>query len=613
MRDSMTPARLLCAVLAVASCAAWAQGQCTQPPGPSPDPTDLISDTRQLRRIALALEGTTPDSTELEALVALGTPEARRAFLDQAIDRRLAAPTFYDQMVRFGHEWISIGTYTKGAQGDAYQGDMSGHLFRCPGGTAHAAAYFLNDEPDAQAPYPNPPPLCNDRDRNGGAKTPATRQVEPWWAPGTMVTVLGVAATSTATTVPGMNGTMLDCGIAEGGYYDPAMHAGCGCGPNLVWCAPLQGLSAGSIYDLKDGQRRHPFEEPARLLGHIAWHDRDLSDLVLGNYSVGTNWLRHLYVRHGRQHGFTTADANTTWWKPDADTGPRDPRHATAGDPLAWREFVVEDLNPIFTSLTNKQRGGGVGRTYSYDPRTTTQPPEGLPAAGVLTMMGPNSTWPRERVRAARFLEVFACSSFAPPAAGSTFPPYVNDPATGGTCLHCHTTLDPAAIFFKRWDFDPGASYYVPWPMLGGIGRYRITPAWLSGQYPHGPESNDPGFRWKVAFVPNTIMTPVTPAQVTANPEAVLLDTMPQSYSLFGDSGDGTMGPLGFGKILVRSGAFDRCAVRKLYAKFIGRELHPADERPYLDALALQFVANGRKVRPFIKYLMSQREFRRGL
>ncbi len=138
--------------MALASCAAWAQGQCTPPPGPSPDPTDLISDTRVLRRIALALEGTTPDVAELEALVAATTPEARKALLDAAIERRLSAPAFYDQMVRFGHEWISIGTYTKGAQGDAYQGDMAGHLFRCPGGTTHAAAYFLNDEPDAQAP-----------------------------------------------------------------------------------------------------------------------------------------------------------------------------------------------------------------------------------------------------------------------------------------------------------------------------------------------------------------------------------------------------------------------------------------------------------------------------
>lgn len=601
--------RVLISLLALLGATARAQGTCPSPPrpGPRPPPTDVVSDTRLLRRIALTLEGTTPDVAELETLLAAPTAEARQTLLGQAIDRRLQAPAFYEQMVRFGSEWMATGPYTKGAQGDAYQGDMSGHLYRCPASTLHAGAYFRHDDAAARADN-----VCKNLDASGAARTQPTPQVEPWWAPGTTVTVVG-DATSTATTVPGMNGATLDCGVARGGYYDPSLPAGCGCGPNLVWCAPLVGLHAGSLHDLFSAQRRHPFEEPARLVAHLAWHDRDLSDLVVGNYSVGTNWLRHLYVRHGRQHGSTAADANTSWWKPASDPGPRDPLHPTPNDPQAWREFVVEGLNPYFLSLTNQQRGGGLSRTYRYDPRTSTQPPDGLPAAGVLTMLGPNSSWPRERVRAARFLEVFACSSFTPPAADATFPPYDKDPATGGTCLHCHRTLDPAAIFFKRWDFDPGASYYVPWPFLGGVGRYRISAAWLSGQYPHSPADNSPGFRWRTAFVPGTVMTPVTAGEVAANPEAVLLDTMPSTYSLLGDSGDGTMGPLGFGKVLVRSGAFDRCAVRKLYGRVVGRDLHPADEKRYLDALVAKFVEEGRRVRPFIRHLMTQPEFRRGL
>lgn len=600
--------RLVVLLALGAAAQAHAQEQCATVTRPPP-PTDFVSDTRVLRRIALVLEGTTPPVEELEALLAATTPSERKLLLDRAISERLNKPAFYTQMVRFGQEWMAIGSYTKGAQGDAYQGDMSGHLFRCPANTTHQGAYYINDDPDAQNNN-----VCKNLDRMGGAKTQPTSSVEPWWAPGTTVTVVG-QATSTARTVPGPNNTTRDCGIAQGGYYDPSVPDGCGCGPNLVWCAPLVGLHSGSLHDLFNAQRRHPFEEPARLVGHLAWQDRDLSDLLLGNYSVGTNWLRHLYVRHGRQHGLTTADANTTWWKPetDADASKRDPLHPRADDPQAWREFVVETLNPVFLSLTNGVRGGGLERSLQFDP---TKPPftaaPGLPSAGVLTMMGPNSSWPRERVRAARFLEVFACSAFSPPAAGSKFPPYVDDPATGGTCMHCHKTLDPAAIFFKRWDFDPGASYYVPWPFLGGVGRYRVSAAWLSGRYPHSAADGSPGFRWRNAFVPGTVMTPVTKEQVMANPEAVLLDTMPAGYELFGTGSDGTMGPLGFGKLLVRSGAFDRCAVRKLYTLVVGRDLHPADERPYLDALVEQFVTGGRKVRPFIQHLMSQTEFRRG-
>jgi hypothetical protein len=57
----------------------------------------------------------------------------------------------------------------------------------------------------------------------------------------------------------------------------------------------------------------------------------------------------------------------------------------------------------------------------------------------------------------------------------------------------------------------------------------------------------------------------------------------------------------------------DRCAVRKIYARFVGRELDPAAEAGYVDALTREFVARDRKLKPFIKYLLTQSEFRRGL
>lgn len=573
---------LICALFA---CPALAQDQCTKPPVSTVPTNDTLSDTRVLRRVWLALTGTTPQADKYESLVALPADQ-RAAAIDAEVDALLASPQFYEQMVRFGHEWLAVPAYTKGAQGDAYQGDMSGHLFVCAGNTMHPGAYYSvgeNGSPGLQ---------CD-------AAAVETNTVEPWWAPGTMVTVLGKAG-SAVTTVNDTMGRAVDCGLANGGYYDPSIAAGCGCGPNLVWCSPLSGLGAGSNYDLFRSQRRHPFEEPARLFAHLAWNDRPLSDLIIGNYSVGTNWLRALYVRQGRQQGATDVTAN--WWKPSADASPRDPLHPSPDDPQAWREFTVETLNPYLLAR----------RDYAFDPRTTTQPPDGLPAAGVLTMMGPLSAFPRERVRAARFLEMFACSTFTPPPSGTMFPPYAGDPATGGTCLHCHKALDPAAIFFKRWDFGAG-SYYVPWPFMPGVGRWRITADWVSGRYPHSAADNSPGFRWKNAFVPGTVMTPTTQAEATANPEALLLDTMPQSYSLLGASSDGTMGPLGFGKLLINSGQFDRCAVRKLYARFVGRELDPAAEAAYVDALTREFVANERKLKPFLKYLLTQPEFRRGL
>ncbi|WP_342380445.1 DUF1549 domain-containing protein [Myxococcus stipitatus] len=579
-----------------------------EPSTPGEPPKDAMSDTRVLRRIVLGLTGSTPTFEQYEAMAAAATPEARTALLRSTLDEVLASPKFYERMLRFGHEWIAVGAYTTGASGDAYQGDMSGHLHRCADNTLHPGAYYSVNE---FGPNKDPGQQCADKDAAGNPAVPTVNTVEPWWAPGTAVQVLGLAGSDIKEIVDATTGKTLDCGVASGGYYDPSIQKGCGCGPNLMWCAPLAGLNSSGTGSL-NGQRRHPYEEPARLFAHLAWHDRPLSDLVVGNYSVGTNWLRALYIRFGRQMGSNVVDKNTTWWRPDADSAPRDPLHPTPNDPQAWREFVVEELEPFHLSLTaDKSRSGSMERTYRFDPRTTKEAPLGLPAAGVLTMMGSMSSFPRERVRAARFLEIFACQNFSPPPADVHFPPLEIDPATGGTCLHCHKTLDPAAIAFKRWDFTPFPSYYVPWPFIGGMGNQRVTAEWISGRYPH--TGTAPGLRWKNAFLPNTVLTPVTPEQLKENPEAVLLDTMPESYTLLGEHGDGTMGPLGFGKLLVRSGEFDRCVARKVYAMFIGRELNPATEKGFIDKLAKEFVAGERKLRPFIRHLFEQSELRRGL
>ncbi len=574
---------------------AFAQAPLCPPKPPPLTPNDALGSTRVLRRVQLALTGTTPTAASYEALLA-ADPAQREPLLQKAIDDALASPTFYQRMVDFGHDWIPVGAYTTGAIGDAYQGDIAGHLFVCGGGTAHPGALYQVGEYASDKAVN----VCDDKDAGGAAIPALVNTVEPWWAPGTTVTVVGKAGTNvTQVPDPAKPGQMLDCGIAEGGYYDPALPQGCGCGPNLVWCSKLVGLNAGSNND-PFGHRRQPYEEPARLFAHLIWNDRPLSDLVVGNYSVANNPLRQLYVRIGRMTGASQLDQNTTWWKAGSDASPRDPLHPTPNDPNAWREFQVDSLNPYLIA----------DRAYSFDPLTTTAAPKGVPAAGVLTMVGSYSSFARERVRSARFLETFACMSFAPPPSDQHFPDYSGDPATSGTCLHCHRTLDPAAIFFRRWDFNPAISYYVPWPFMPGVGRFRITAQQLSGQYPY---NSGPWARWKDAFKPNTVLTPITPADIAANPESVMLDTMPSTYTLLGQHGDGTMGPLGFGKILVASGEFDRCAVRRLYERFVGRPLDPAAEARYVDALATRFKDGDRKVKPFVRYLLSLPEFRRGL
>lgn len=570
-------------------------------PTTTPPPvTDVLSPTRILRRITLTLSGRVPTIEEYEALQNAADPEP---VLQKAIDDGLASPDFYNQMVDFGHRWITNGEFTTGAQGDGYSGNMSTHLGTCGAMTKHPGAFYIVQE------SPVADNFCDDLDVNGNAAPAPMETVEPWWAPGTQVTVVGPAVNKDLTMT--LNGKEVNCASSTTLYYNvgPANELGCGCGPNLVWCYPGTGLGSGSSRN-DQHQRRHVWDEPARFVAHLAWHDKPLSDLVTGNYTVGNNLVRAEYLRLARRMGtYPELDQNTTWWKPAMDAGLRDPIHTDPNDPMAWREFVVEELAPFLISATaDKKPTGDLSRTFQWDPRTSTDPAPGIAAAGVLTMPGVNSSFVRERPRAARFLEIFACRKFTPPPPELNLGPPGDDLAKTGTCQHCHKLMDPVAIAFKRWDY--GYNYYVPMALLTDVGPWKITPEQIEGKYPY---NTSPFNRWASSWKPGTVLTPVTPEDVMKNPGALAYDTMPVEYDVLGVHPDGTSGPLGFGKVLVNSGAFDRCAAQKLYEAFVGHELDPEREALYVTALGQEFAKGGRKVKPFVKSLFGKAEFRRGL
>jgi hypothetical protein len=303
---------------------------------------------------------------------------------------------------------------------------------------------------------------------------------------------------------------------------------------------------------------------------------------------------QHIYVRWGRMSSENAAQDDSPWW-----------RRATDG----WDRVEVSTLHPNL--LTE--------RDYRFDPRTTAASPRGIPAAGVLTQLGPNVTFPRERVRAARWLEIFACRDFTAPDPSMVFmPPYTDDPARGGSCQHCHTAIDPAAIHFKRLEVeDDRPRHGVGYANLGGIGdwawRRTVQPSFTDSKSPGGVFWFQPYGRWHVNFIPDTLLTPVTAAQIAANPDTRFIDFLPPGERLFGLESDGTVGPLGFGKLLERSGELDRCAVSRIFERFVGRPLDPTREAAAQTALAGEFRAKGRKVKALIRSLLTSDEFRRGL
>ncbi|HWB80508.1 MAG TPA: hypothetical protein VG755_36340, partial [Nannocystaceae bacterium] len=378
----------------------------------------------------------------------------------------------------------------------------------------------------------------------------------------------------------------------------------CGCGAHASSCwldaATYPGWAA-YIAGNPQGQRRLLAEEPARLFAHIAWHDRPVTDLILADYSVGPTELQAAYVVQGIAGGHIELADDARWWRPsEFGSAPVDPHHE-AGDPWAWREFVVADRNPFFLAQ----------RDYRYDPRDDAGPSLGFPSAGMLTSIGFLAAYPRERLRAARALENLACEQLLPPSPEIEFNPYVSDPGREGPCQNCHARIDPAALHFKRYAkhgaaFEGfGAKYFMP-----GVGEtWQFDPVWRDGQYPYGVE---PFAQWNKWYRPGSLLTPATPEEAAADPNVLFIDYLPPDETLLGQSSDGTVGPLGFAKMIVAAGAFDRCVVRRLHERIVGRDIDPALESGYLDALTQEFVAGDRQVRTFVKALVQSDVFRRG-
>jgi hypothetical protein len=197
------------------------------------------------------------------------------------------------------------------------------------------------------------------------------------------------------------------------------------------------------------------------------------------------------------------------------------------------------------------------------------------------------------------------------PPSGGTFNPYVSDPAREGTCQHCHRRIDPAAIHFKRYgkqvgSFEGfGARTWIP-----GVGAFQVPTAWSTGTYPFHDE---PFSQWRRWFTPNTALTPITTDEAAAFVDAHFIDFLPPDQTLLGQTSDGTVGPLGFAKLIVEAGAFDRCVVRQVHKYVLGRDVDVATEAGYLDALVDDFVSDNRTVRGLVDRLIHSAPFERGL
>lgn len=548
-------------------------GGATEEPCVETDPTaappnDTLSPLRLLRRTSLALRGVPASDAEQAALLAAGDEAAQRLYVEHFVDQTLASPAFYQTMFELARGWFMIPLIPNDADAPEYAPKQQRILEICPAGTDNAGAFVY---------YRDQLKDCT------GAK--ATAMVEPWWAPGTMIRLVGSPANPN------------DGAVCEG-----RPRGTCGCGPHAVGCWYVKETYPGwapFISFNPHGQRRLLQEESARLFAHLAWYDRPVTDLVLGDYSVGPVELQAALINTALETGALQLQTDDRWWQPSKFAGvPVDPLH-DANDAWAWREYTVSERNPFLLA----------DRSYKYDPRTQNDPVKGVPSAGVLTQIGFMGAYPRERVRAARALETFACEVLSPPNS-QDFNPYISDPGKEGPCQNCHRRIDPAAIHFKRFARDGQA--FEGWGGLypiAGVGKWH-WPGFEKGMYPFG---HVPFTEWNHWYQANTVMTPISQTLKAMNPESIFIDFLPPDQTLLGQTSDGTIGPLGFAKMIVASGAFDRCVVRHLHQQVLGRDIDPALEAGYLDDLTAKFISKNRAIRPFVKTLTQSVSMGRGL
>jgi hypothetical protein len=521
----------------------------------------VLSPGRQLRRITMTLLDRPPTIEELSQLGGIAAEDGRDAWLAAFVDRALASPEFARVAREWGHELMRVGIDPTDM--DHWDGTRALDLGRCGAGTVHAGALI------EVAGYGD----SHDDACNAGP----VAEVEPWWAPGTTERVVGDLVVDPETDpVRGRCGSFV--GLTGGGIQFDSGSI-CGCGPNLIYCTPWRTEGSAEIrfesgygWLGRGSPRRALFEEPARMVEHVITTGAPWSDLVIGDYTVVNRALHHLYVRHAMfSPEAIGALADDQFWREYRDD-------------YEYRAVPFDRLDPHLIS----------DRHYRYDPRTATEPPRGVPSAGLLTAHSMLSYFPRERVRAARMLETFACRDFSPPPAGVTFPRYVRDPALEGTCLHCHQLIDPAAIYFKRF-LRVGR-----WISIAGFGFSSAADDRYPGRH-----------RVRTAYSHDTFMTPVDEATIARDPNSALIDFLP-SGGMFGTDADGTIGPLGLGRMLVESGEFDRCAVRQAHRRFRGHDLIPGRDDQRLTSLVESFTSSERDMRALIRTIVLSDDFRQG-
>jgi hypothetical protein len=360
----------------------------------------LQSSLQYLRRLNVDLKGSLPDLAQLQEVVNSTTvPES-------LVDELISSDAFVQEMRKYHLEllWTNISRqrFTPGIW-ILTQGKLSNH------GTE---AYFVRANGrsskyrGAQIACTNEPAVIIDgviqttpHPENAEWQQEGYVEIEPWWAPGTLIKVCAFDA-QIALEAPNPSNNnpdrMANCSRQT--------VAGCGCGENMQWCHSNTPDTDGIL-------ARSMAEQMLRYIDKVVENDRPYTDILLGTDAEINGPISH-WLRHQTQNGggvFLTSSSQN-------------------------HEVVNIPADGYDTWETIER----------YDRHS-----------GVLTMPGYLLKYQTNRSRANRFHNAFLCQSFQAPESGL---PAADDACNQEPdlqercgCKYCHAMLEPDAAHWGRW------------------------------------------------------------------------------------------------------------------------------------------------------------------
>jgi len=363
------------------------------------DPVKLMPD-RYLRALSLDLRGHPPTMAEIESLDGMAADEPMP---EPLIDAWLNEPSFVTQVIRKHRSffWNNISnvdlvnpTNDLGISAGIYWGPRRSRTYRT--GTTDQIR-CLNEPAQFDAEGRPIAEVGEDGFRREGWV-----EVAPYWAPDTRVRVCAYDA---------QERLYADDGTDCSRFVQLGGHRGCGCGPNLRWCAP-----AAVEREIRSSLAR----SLEKVIEMVISGDRSYLDMFQS------------------RAGFIN------------------------GPIVHWLRYLGDSSRVSMTPTPiDLERTTGI----TYPDKALQQIRLNESHAGVLTAPVFLLRFQTNRARASRFYEAFLCSPFVPPDGGlpAAFEESALNPdlQIRAGCKYCHSSLEPAAAHWGRWA-ESGIGFLSP-------------------------------------------------------------------------------------------------------------------------------------------------------